>query len=473
MAERKAVTKQMARRYRGATKSEKGRMLDELCALTGWTRRHCRRALTEALAQRVPAPRRARARIYGEDVLGPLRFVWATLGGPTGKRLAPFMAEAVQALERHGELEVPPEVRGRLLRISAATIDRALAPDRARLRVKGRHGTKPGSILRRQIPIRTFAEWDDRRPGFCEVDLVAHDGGSRHGEFCQTLDLTCVATGWTEIRALPRKAQRWVLDALVDIRGALPFPLLGLDSDNGSEFVNVELLRWCEAEGITFTRTRPYRKNDNCFVEQKNWPVVRQQVSYLRYDTPAELEVLRELYAYLRLYVNFFQPQMRLVSKTRRGARVSKTFDVALTPCQRLLESPDVAEETKEALRQTYTELNPAQLKRDIIRCQDRLIELAKAKSETRTEVRIPPARSADVTWSQGGIVTEPEQLTFLGFPCGSLKLRIQGLEFPRFRGRLNPTPPRSGPWPTSSRTRPVRAARTPSVSASGCRSPR
>ena len=177
MAERKAVTKHMARRYRGATKSEKGRMLDELCALTGWTRRHARRALSEGLATPSRA-RRSRSKTYGDDVVEVLRFVWATLNAPAGKRLAPFMTEVVEALERHGELALAPEVRTKLLQISASTIDRALAPERKRLRVRGRSGTKPGSILKRQIPIRTFAEWDDRRPGFCEIDLVAHDGGS-------------------------------------------------------------------------------------------------------------------------------------------------------------------------------------------------------------------------------------------------------------------------------------------------------
>jgi hypothetical protein len=400
MAERKAVTKQMARRYRGATRSEKGRMLDELVALTGWTRRHARRALAAALAEKPAAPRRSRARIYGEDVLVPLRFVWAALGGPTGKRLAPFMADVVEALERHGELWVEACVRQKLLRMSAATIDRALAPDRARMRIRGRQGTKPGSILRRQIPIRTFAEWDDRRPGFCEVDLVSHDGGDPRGEFCHTLDLTCVATGWTEMRILRTKAQRWVLEALADICTTLPFPLLGLDSDNGGEFINTELYRFCEGEGITFTRSRPYRKNDNCFVEQKNWPVVRQQVGYLRYDTPEELQTLAELYRHLRPYVNFFQPQMHLMAKTRAGAKVRKTFDRARTPYQRVLESQDVAEETKAALRETYLELNPAQLKRDIIRCQDRLLELAKIKAETGKEVRPLRTPPTDHTWS-------------------------------------------------------------------------
>jgi hypothetical protein len=391
MAERRAVTEQMARRYQKASKTEKGRMLDELGALTGWTRRHARRALAEAIADRPPPPRRPRARIYGEDVLPPLRFVWATLDGPAGKRLAPFMTEAVVALERHGELELEPEVRTKLLQISAATIDRLLAPDRHRLQVRGRHGTKPGSILKRQIPLRTFAEWDDRRPGFCEADLVGHEGGSGDGEFCQTLDLTCVATGWTEMRALRSKAQRWVLEALVDIEAALPFPLLGLDCDNGGEFINVELFRWCGKRHITFTRSRPYRKNDNCFVEQKNWPVVRQQVGYLRYDTPAELEALRELYRHLRLYVNFFQPQMKLVAKTRRGAKVSKTFDAARTPYQRVLVSPDVTKAAKDELTRTYQQLNPAELKRQLTACQDRLLEISRSKPERRKEVKPPP----------------------------------------------------------------------------------
>ncbi len=394
MAERKAVTKQMAGRYARASKVEKGRILDELCALTGWTRRHARRALGSAGSP--PAARaRPSVRIYGPEVLEPLKVVWATLNGPAGKRLAPFMAEVVEVLERSGELEVSGEVRAKLVRVSAATIDRLLAPERARLRVRGRSGTKPGSILRRQIPIRTFAEWDERLAGFCEVDLVAHDGGDPHGEFAHTLNLTCVKTGWDEMRALPTKAQRWVEEAIDQIRGALPFPLLGLDSDNGSEFINNHLFRYCVGRGITFTRTRPYRKNDNCFVEQKNWPVIRQQVGYARYDTPQELEVLRELYTHLRLYVNFFQPQMKLLSKTRRGATVTKRFDVAATPYRRVLACPEVSGESKARLREIYAGLNPAQLKRELAVCQDRLLELGRAKDleaehVKRKEVRAP-----------------------------------------------------------------------------------
>jgi hypothetical protein len=256
--------------------------------------------------------------------------------------------------------------------------------------VRGRSGTKPGSLLRRQIPIRTFAEWDDAAPGFCEVDLVAHVGGDPQGDFCQTLDLTCVATGWTEMRPVPNKAQRWCFQALQQIRSDLPFPLRGLDSDNGSELINHQLLRWCEAEQITFTRSRPYRKNDNCFVEQKNWPVVRQMVGYARYDTPAELEVLKELYGYLRLWVNFFQPQMRLVSKTRSGAKVTKRYDRARTPCRRIMDRADLPGSTKRALTETYLGLNPAELERRIASCQDRLLQLSRTKPDRREVIPAP-----------------------------------------------------------------------------------
>lgn len=388
MAERKAVTKTMARRYAKASKADKTVMLDELCALTGWTRDHARRALRLVIRGDPSRPRPPRPRIYGDDVGGPLRIIWAVLNGPAGKRLAPFMGEIVEVLERHGELQLTPEVRDKLLRISAATIDRLLAPERARLRIKGRSGTKPGTMLKRQIPIRTFADWDDARPGFCEVDLVAHDGGDPSGEFCQTLDLTCVATGWTEMRALRNKAQRWCFEALVDIEAAMPFPLLGLDSDNGSEFINAHLFTWCAEHEITFTRSRPQRKNDNCFVEQKNFPVVRQQVGYLRYDTPAELAVLSELYGHLRLYVNFFQPQMRLLEKVRDGARLTRRHDRARTPYRRLLESPLIHQDAKAALTHRFLELNPATLKRKIACCQDRLLDIARTKStDQRKEV--------------------------------------------------------------------------------------
>jgi hypothetical protein len=380
MGERKAVTKQMARRYVRASKTQKTSMLDELCELTGWTRRHARRALAVALAPAAPASVKSRPRIYGEETLTPLMKIWATLGGPSGKRLAPFMSEIVEVLERCGELEVSAETRRKLLAVSAATIDRMLAGERARLRVKGRSGTAPGSMLRRQIPIRTFADWDDAAPGFLEVDLVAHDGGSPYGQFCQSLDVVCVATGWTEVRALKNKAQRWCFEAMNDLERTLPFPILGVDSDNGSEFINHQLFRWCQGRAITFTRSRPYRKNDNCFVEQKNWPVVRQQVGYLRYDTAAELSTLAEIYELVRLWMNFFQPQMKLISKARRGATVTKHYDQAQTPYRRVLAAERVASASKQALTRTYLDLNPVELTREIGTLQRRLIGINRSK---------------------------------------------------------------------------------------------
>jgi hypothetical protein len=232
MAERTAVTKEMAKRYHRAGTKEKGRMLDELCALTGWNRRHARRRLTEAIAPRAPTgARRGRPPVYGPEVLSPLRKIWATLDGPAGKRLAPFLPEVVEAMSRHGELELTPEVKTKLLSISAATIDRALAPDRRRLQLKGRSGTKPGTFLRGQIPIRTFGEWDEARPGFFEADLVAHEGGDPRGAFCHTLTLTDVFSGWTELRALKNRAHLWVIEAMSGLERDLPVPILGFDSD--------------------------------------------------------------------------------------------------------------------------------------------------------------------------------------------------------------------------------------------------
>ncbi len=389
MAERKAVTKQMVKRYRAAGKAEKGRILSELCALTGWTRDHARRALRNAHSPPPPKLRKPRRPIYGEETIESLRKIWAIYGFLCGKRLAPFMREAIDVLQRFDEITLSRHEKRQLLAMSAATIDRRLRADRKRHELKGRKGTKPGTLLKAQIPLRTFADWDETSPGFCECDLVGHDGGSGAGQFCQTLMLTCVNTTWIEPRALPNKAQRWAYDALVDIRERLPFPLLGLDSDNGSEFINDQLVRWCADNEITFTRSRPQRKNDNCFVEQKNWSVIRQAVGYHRYDAPAELEVLGELYEHLRLYVNFFQPSMKLREKTRSGARVTRRYDTPATPFRRVLASPQVSRTVKTELRRQYLELNPVELQREITTCQTRLLALVRRKRQ-RKEVTPP-----------------------------------------------------------------------------------
>jgi len=325
-----------------------------------------------------------------------LRTVWAVMDAPAGKRMAPFLPEMVALLRAFGELDLDDATAGRLCAMSAATIDRRLAGERKRLALKGRSGTKPGSLLKSQISIRTWADWDEQAPGFVEIDLVGHEGGDPRGEFAQTLTVTDVLTGWTETKAVRNKAQKWVFAALVDLRGGFPFPICGIDSDNGSEFINDHLLRYCEQEKITFTRSRAGNKNDGCHVEQKNWSVVRRAVGYHRYDTGAELELLNAIYGLLRLQTNYFSPQQRLLEKHRHGAKVTKKYATAKTPYQRVVDDKRIPQDVKTDLAGRYEQLNPAQIRRDLLDLQDQLLELVKAKHPpARLPVKPPPAPRA------------------------------------------------------------------------------
>ncbi len=401
MNERKAVIKAMSSQYRKAGKKEKGRILDEVVSLTGYNRWYAvellggdgrvihvgrRVRLVGDLRKRT---KRGRQRFYGAAVLEGLRRIWAIMDCICGKRLVAILPEVIPILERHQEIVLDEDTREKLRLISAATIDRLLAPERKKYELRGRSGTKPGTLLKHQIPIRTFADWDEKQVGFMEMDLVGHDGGDGSGDFCQTLDMTDVASGWTETEAVANKAQVWVFEALQSIRSRLPFTLLGIDSDNGGEFINSHLLRFCKQERITFTRGRAGKKNDGCFVEQKNYSVVRRAVGYARYDSPAQLRLLNDLYGHLRLYTNYFQPVMKLISKEREGAKVRKKYDQPKTPYRRLLEMPELSPKMRRHLRSEYESLNPAQLKRDIGLLQERLVKTAARRRRTSISTTI------------------------------------------------------------------------------------
>ena len=396
MKQRQAVIAVTVQRYRQGSKKVKQQILNEFCETTGYCRGYARyvlrnhgrqvwlggkRTIVGDVGKR---QQRLKPRVYDEPVLAELRKLWELLNYVCGKRLVAIMPELIAKLEQFGELRLRASTKEKLLRISAATVDRLLQPERRKQQLRRRSHTKPGTLLKHQIPIRTFAEWDEQRPGFAEIDLVAHDGGLALGDYCQTLDLTDVCSGWTETEAVPNKAQVWVFEAIQTIRARLPFPLLGLDSDNGSEFVNEELLRYCQRERLTFTRARPYRKNDNCYVEQKNYSVVRQTVGYQRFDTAAELMVLKQLYTTLRLYTNFFQPTMKLKSKERFGSRVKKSYYAPQTPYQRVLACAEVTAADKKKLQRQYQQLNPAALKRELDKQRKELFRLATHKRPVR-----------------------------------------------------------------------------------------
>ena len=392
MGERRALTDQVARRYRSASRKEKTVILGEFVEATGYTRKYAIHLLNSWGRTRVVridgqmvklvvgrprhAKRRVRPRRYDQEVLKALRQIWYVFDFMCGKRLVVVLRTMLPVLDSFGEIPLSDEVRAKLLSISAATIDRLLQPERARLQLKGRTHTKPGSLLKHQIPIRTFADWNEQEPGFFEIDLVGHDGGDASGDFCHTLTLTDVDTGWVELHGLKNKAQRWTHAALQDARRTLPITVKGIDTDNGSEFINHHLVGFCHEHQITFTRGRPYRKNDTCYVEQKNGHVVRRAVGYHRYDTDEELAALNATYGTLGLLVNFFYPSVKLIKKTRRGSKVRRIHDEPQTPFQRMLLSPAVDAEVKARLKQQFSALNPVALKRELTRLTDHLLRV-------------------------------------------------------------------------------------------------
>jgi hypothetical protein len=352
-------------RYLKANKKEKGLILDEFIQVTGYHRKAAVRLLCGYRSPQ-PSQRRGRKRHYGEEISSALYILWEASDHLCSKRLKPFIGELIRILRRHEELAVNSAVEAELNHMSPSTIDRLLKPWRQLEVRRPLSTTKPGSLLKKSIPIRTFADWKEEKPGFLEVDLVAHCGESTDGFYLTTLSAVDVASGWSECIGVWGKGQDRVGAAIHQVRERLPFPLLGLDSDNGSEFINQNLYNYCRKKKITFTRSRPYKKNDSCHIEQKNWSLVRRVIGYDRYSSHAALERLNLIYAILRQYVNFFQPTMKLISKTRHGAKVHKVYDIAKTPYQRLLESGDLTPAKQTELSAIYHGLNPVQLLRQL-----------------------------------------------------------------------------------------------------------
>jgi len=354
-------------RYLKAGKVEKQKILDEFTSVTGYHRKHAIRLLKnkDQSQNRLKRKTKTYEAIYRGEVVQVLEQIWEIYGQICSKRLQPYLPEAIQVLERHKAIEISTDTKELLLKISSASIDRCLHPIRIQ-RPQGLSTTKPGSLLKTLIPVRTFTEWDEERPGFMEIDLVAHCGNTTEGQYLNTLTCTDICTGWTDVTALLHRSQEAVSEAIHLMRQRLPFPLLGIDSDNGGEFINDLVYRYCLDEKITFTRSRPYKKNDQAHVEQKNWSVVRHTVGYDRWETEQELVILESIHDDLRLYINFFQPSFKLIAKERIGNQTIKRYDTAKTPYQRVLERKDISLEAKARLMNLYIQLNPAELRRCI-----------------------------------------------------------------------------------------------------------
>lgn len=380
MPSRKEYLIQIYKRYRFAARKDKTMILDEFCLNSGYQRKYATRILNTPL--RGTAPRSGRGETYTGEHVYYLKKIWDILDCPCGQRLKPMLPEMIAVLKRCKELVVPESLAEGLCKMGSATIDRRLLPFRKNIWRRIHGTTKPGSLLKKQIPI-VLSRWNEQVPGYTELDLVAHCGLSASGEFISTLNLTDLATGWTESAAVMGKAQGRVKEALLAIETRLPFKLRGIDPDNGSEFINWQLFFYCQKRNIQFTRGRPGKKNDNPYIEEKNWTHVRKIVGYDRLSTTDELEVLSSLYqGPLRLYLNFFQPVMKLREKKRIGGQLKKKYDVPQTPYRRLLKARGMPRARKQELTALYESLNPVKLKAEIER---HLMLLRKLAKEQRT----------------------------------------------------------------------------------------
>jgi hypothetical protein len=375
MATRDELLAGVSVRYRASSRAEKSRIVDEFAAATGYHRKHAMRVLRvgPTIKRSVRRPSR---RIYGEAEREALIVLWEASDRVCGKRLKAIVPVLIEAMVRHGHLALAPEVQSALVKMSAATIDRTLQAQRERCSLRRR---RPGSVssIRRSIPVRTFSDWHDPPPGFVEADLVAHSGPVTNGSFVQTLVVTDIASGWTELAPVLVREQTLLVEVLGEIRRRLPFPLLGFDVDNDSVFMNETVRDYCVAENIELTRCRPYRKNDQAHVEQKNGEIVRRLVGYRRYEGIKAAELLAKLYAPARLFVNAFQASFKLAEKKRDGAQVTKRYHKPLTPSDRLLADARVGADVRERIMPLRADLDPVRLLSAIRQAQQSLVALA------------------------------------------------------------------------------------------------
>lgn len=381
-------------RYLRANKKAKGTILDEFCKTTGYHRKAAIRLLSGQASAGSSGEGRGRPSKYQPSLLQPLKMLWETSDRLCSKRLKPFLPELVGALERHGEMKLDPEVKQQLLQMSEATIDRYLKPLRSRGLRQPYSQSRSSSTLKALIPIRTFGDWANVKPGSVQADLVMHCGESLVGFHLTTLLAVDVATSWTECEAIWGKGQHWVRAGMHHARQRMPFTVKEAHTDNGGEFLNHILYLWCKREGIHFTRGRAYKKNDQAYAEQKNWSIVRRVVGYDRYSSKKALVQLQKVYSLLRLHFNFFQPVRKLVGKERVGAKVRKRYDIAQTPYQRLLAFGILGEDKRRELERLFNSLNPVKLRAQIEAALDDLWKLADhpasafaAKQQSKVEV--------------------------------------------------------------------------------------
>lgn len=366
-ATQRELVEAVGQRYRASPGDEKRGILDEFVALTGYHRKHALRLLNGPMTAPTNA-RRPRSRIYDEAVREALIIVWEAADRICGKRLKAILPALVDAMERHGHLTLGDELRALLLSISASTIDRALAAQRAA--TGNRRRRRSSGRVRSQIPVRTFADWGDPPPGFVEVDLVAHNGGNSAGSCVHSFVLTDIASGWTECVPLLVREQGLVVEGVEVARARFPFELLGIDTDNDSAFINETLLAYTRDQGLTQTRSRAYRKNDQAWVEQKNGAVVRHLVGHGRLQGVKAAQALSRLYAVSRLYVNYFQPSFKLKDKQRNGGRVTKHYHPPATPYERLLACKHLQPTQVQTLQDLYATLDPLHLLHEVRNAQ-------------------------------------------------------------------------------------------------------